>query len=745
MSTNSSITPELSQHPSYFADALHTEPSVSVTRELGSSGSFEPGLDLILSEMQEFSPLGFSNFEIPGYLGWGGLSGDSISFEPSRPPVRHRLSTPLREVQNTISVASIDNDETDMRNSHPGTSEKAPELPESSVMSDLSRATPFILRSPKSLRSSSASISPCSAEFETPFHDILFSREAHPTAVDIISAVTNGCLDTLPQFVDDEVAWEGISKNLFQELHPDGPICPDAELSISPATMVDHLIDIYFLRFHSSWPILHQTTFRRNEKPSLLVLSVLMIGASLYESNHSILVANRLHAALRSLLYNVSADLRQIRSWSLSLYQADILNIIFGFLSAQRADAIMAEVANGVLVTLIRRLGFFNQEFVASGEETAQIWIYGEEKRRLALAAVKIDSYISVVHNRPPTISYEELAISLPCTQSTWDAQRDASWKIRDQESILRSHSLVSQVVQDVVNNTGDIMPLLEEDYQLILCLIQGMIWRVIKTEALERRKQAGTTSLVTGRFPKGITKESPNSASRVYKILEVWKNHFAVISERKNTPTETSNRVSRVFNSLILWHLDIIRLEADLDLLQSLAGSIKMASEHSKDATSKLFKVKAWARDAQGRASVWHAIQIWSLWDKEISNDPSIVLELIAHIGLFQASVVLWAFLQAFHTCEVCSDASRTASSDNADALEITQVDDSSSLETWLKTGGPASFNGHPLCSCQLPNIMKDFQRLLQRLAPTSGVGNRLAALIRDLELKVEDKGTRA
>ncbi|OQE14115.1 hypothetical protein PENSTE_c038G03328 [Penicillium steckii] len=552
---------------------------------------------------------------------------------------------------------------------------------------------------------------------------------------DISVAILHGHFDQLPTLVD-EANWDSLETKLHTTLNKrKGDVQALGFDNVSNTSYFDFLIGIYFARFHYSWPLLHRASFQKHLKNPLLVLSVVMVGSFLDEDTQSASIFSTLHHLLKEYLYKSLNDLTRIRSWSMPIYQALTLTVIVGFLSGHRADAIEAELFHGSLITLLRRLGLFkcNLKEGPAVDDTHSS-IVQEEKTRLVITATKIDAYVSVVHNRPPNISYEEIAVFFPSPWCIWNATAEAYTKSWRDGFLSRHYQTISEVVFDIIHNESPIIPLSAQDHQLILCLIQPFIWRHVKTQKLRERFNCHSRMALGDHPFQGISPEdtSPN----IQRILNRVRRHFEVLRQPRLSAGERQlqENETTVFNSLVLWHIGAIRFETDLEMIHETAGNMNLAPSEYAQAWRQLH---SWACSPSGRESIWHAAQIWQLWNRHVvpgQREPDPLCEPISLIGLFQSAVVIWSYARVFPDSDAMCDLDTNA--ENQQFLDLAFVDENSQLlENWIKWGGVVYFNALPLCQSSLTGgLLLQFEGLLIRNMTPHGAGNRFLKILKHL-----------
>jgi hypothetical protein len=121
-------------------------------------------------------------------------------------------------------------------------------------------------------------------------------------------------------------------------------IMPDHPL-LSLAAL-QHYCDLFFLCFNTSYPLLHQATFDPSQVETLLLLSVLLLGATYGDkAGHRLAVC--IHDVLRAQIFQNVAFKAQPDLWML---QTILLVECFGKLRAGQTQHDMAHLFHGLLI-----------------------------------------------------------------------------------------------------------------------------------------------------------------------------------------------------------------------------------------------------------------------------------------------------------------------------------------------------------------------------------------------------------
>lgn len=145
----------------------------------------------------------------------------------------------------------------------------------------------------------------------------------------------------------DELARQGIL-DLIQRA---GPKTPDgseinADHPLLALPVLQEYCDLYFKRFNVSYPLLHQATFEPASVDPLLLISVLLLGAT-YDTKESHLVAVCIHDTLRAQIFGNPAFNTRPTLWVL---QTILLVECFGKSRAGQLQHDMSHLFHGLLI-----------------------------------------------------------------------------------------------------------------------------------------------------------------------------------------------------------------------------------------------------------------------------------------------------------------------------------------------------------------------------------------------------------
>lgn len=162
--------------------------------------------------------------------------------------------------------------------------------------------------------------------------------------------------------------------------------------------------DLYFSRFNTAYPLIHQATFEPSKVETLLLVSILLLGATYCEKDaHQLAVSGHTQGSLSILLY--SAHMTQVcihdvlrpqifahSSFSarpeLWVLQTTLLVECFGKSRAGQKQHDMSHLFHGLLINLIRRseCQTVRPETLEGGEgdleDDWKAWVEAEQKKR---------------------------------------------------------------------------------------------------------------------------------------------------------------------------------------------------------------------------------------------------------------------------------------------------------------------------------------------------------------------------
>ncbi|KAI1108748.1 fungal-specific transcription factor domain-containing protein [Nemania sp. NC0429] len=199
------------------------------------------------------------------------------------------------------------------------------------------------------------------------------------------------------------------------------------------ARYLESYLELYFTNFNTVYPLLHLPSFDTKTVEPLLLLSVLLLGAT-YSGKDSHQLAVCIHDVIRPSIFAHAGFSPRPHLWIL---QTVLLVECFGKSRAGQQQHDMSHLFHGLLINLIRRSDCQSIQPHGppdEGDDTEIIqqswkkWSEAEEKKRLSLLCFMWDTQHAVLFCQSLCMSSFELRITLPCSQEVWEAPDASSW-----------------------------------------------------------------------------------------------------------------------------------------------------------------------------------------------------------------------------------------------------------------------------------------------------------------------------
>lgn len=401
--------------------------------------------------------------------------------------------------------------------------------------------------------------------------------------------------------VIDDVAREGIIR-LVEQAHPKTPDGLEITRDHPFLTLssIQQFCDVYFLRFNTSYPLLHQATFDPAHVDPLLLIAVIQLGAT-YSSKDDHLLAVCIHNVMRSQIFGHTAFNTRPTLWML---QTILLVECFGKSRAGQLQHDMSHLFHGLLINLIRRSDCqsarcqkLNDDIDLDSKWRAEV--DAEERRRLALLCFMWDTQHAVLFSQSLCMNAAELKLSMPWDTATWDADTAEEWY--SISSARQPPPPYLSVLRAYINPDSETRPPQLNGLSRVLALhgLMSVAWD------LNRRDQ---TSLGLA-----ISKDIPWQ-TRISHSYDAWKTDFdtytkATLLALEPSPSErdTFQRFSTA--NIAIYHAAHIILNVDIIDLQIFAGATHILGRPvlKPDRERSRQKIKEWAK--QGSMPAAHAV----------------------------------------------------------------------------------------------------------------------------------------
>ena len=224
------------------------------------------------------------------------------------------------------------------------------------------------------------------------------------------------------------------------------PCLPDSTSSslqehpLLSQTAMQSYLDYYFSRFNVAYPILHAASFDPCTTEPLLLLSVILLGAT-YATKDAHQIAVCIHDVIRPSLFAHEGFSARPALWTL---QTILLVECFGKSRAGQKQHDMSHLFHGLLINLIRRSDCQSvrpsgpppasrsrtaEQHAHAVEKAWQRWAEAEQKKRLALYCFMWDTQHAVLFCQSLCMSAFELRLNFPCNQHVWEAEDARAWE----------------------------------------------------------------------------------------------------------------------------------------------------------------------------------------------------------------------------------------------------------------------------------------------------------------------------
>lgn len=222
----------------------------------------------------------------------------------------------------------------------------------------------------------------------------------------------------------------------------------DSELRDHPLLSLASLqtwLDLFFTQFNTTYPLIHMSTFKPPSAEPLLLLSMILLGAT-YSDKPAHQIAVCIHDVIRPSIFSHAGFSPSPELWAL---QTILLVECFGKSRAGQKQHDMSHLFHGLLINLIRRSDCQSISKMPSppsaDDDTAALavawgkWAVAEQKKRLALLCFMWDTQHAVLFCQSLCMSAFELRCTMPCDQNVWEAPDAVRWAASWRETSFSS------------------------------------------------------------------------------------------------------------------------------------------------------------------------------------------------------------------------------------------------------------------------------------------------------------------
>lgn len=479
-------------------------------------------------------------------------------------------------------------------------------------------------------------------------------------------------------------------------------------------------------------------TFEVDNAPIILLASMVML-ASWLEGGPE-------HQKLAPVVYDEVNRIRMDLNPPLYLLQAALFYVVYATCSLT-AEGMIARALNltGLLISTCRYLGIFNGQYTCHemGDKACDCpfaaWRIQEQLNTLAFSILRIDTYLSVLLDHPPSVRYQEMCIPLPKSRKLWAAaNEDERRKLQWNEPAGREKALFSFFMRDALDpNRMSKLPycLTDIDYHLSICATQTSIWEIA------RAVHSSTSDELA---------EEPDHSRRVnlaHPCLTLWrdkKKQDCEVHDLYFSGGQLGNEHVLTPLTFTLAHISNLELYAPLNVLR-ISGYYYKSRPGSAIPTRKpRAHIRQWTTSGCPRSALWNAAQICRIYSIESlradfsapnsSSSPSsrtrahLKLNPLLIPGVLMSAIVACSYARYTQTCETCTatthhhpsspTSTSTATLAAAEAVDLFRAaDDDPALEAWKQRGAGVPYWGGgrsekiPVCKCRLSDIAAWFR----------------------------------
>ncbi|ODV88918.1 hypothetical protein CANCADRAFT_3561 [Tortispora caseinolytica NRRL Y-17796] len=206
-------------------------------------------------------------------------------------------------------------------------------------------------------------------------------------------------------------------------------------------SIVNQFLALYFQNFHPILPVIHRPTFSAQETPTILLGTMLSIGASYSRLEGAVQFAEALsELCKRTIIWLAHYDTAYLRS--AYVIASMCLQSVFALGSGNPRLYERAESDRSFLVSNARRMGLFSvsksDPWQWSGPQTLNnpaelervwnLWKEEEMHTRLAWGVFETDGFISIPSSHRGAVTLNDLGVFLPCAEELWEAETPQEW-----------------------------------------------------------------------------------------------------------------------------------------------------------------------------------------------------------------------------------------------------------------------------------------------------------------------------
>jgi hypothetical protein len=456
--------------------------------------------------------------------------------------------------------------------------------------------------------------------------------------------------------------------------------------------VLNHFVALYMKYFQPLWPLFPGRHLPYDAIPPVLYLVLTSVGA-MYAPG-AMAYGSMMHERLRVAFFTAQFQFQNVGQsfeWLCqSLLTTQVASLYFG----HRQAFSFAQQLGSIIVSFARKGNLFNDSFerykAAKNSESTSFtskqdfssWIRSETRKRLAFGILRVDIFVSVLLNTPPLISYEEMNLGLPCSESIWlrNGSNEDQMPIINRNCVEEQNMWFSDLMR-IALDRGEILPRLSPaGYELVLLTLQSQIWRFSHDHELLGRitgyedSNLSTSANFTDEDVVGYRASNPwshatvraastsnvdhldcfgrkmhdlrSDRDRAIEALRKWKDSFSTWL----APAQLEAHRGVILSSRVLYHLSFVRLNTDIELLHLVADAEEDDTANIREGFIGAFY--RWSKSRKAETALRHCCAIWSLiWEETRRVEKERArFNILTFISVHLASIVIWAYAGTHH-----------------------------------------------------------------------------------------------
>ncbi|KAK7428856.1 hypothetical protein QQZ08_004626 [Neonectria magnoliae] len=308
------------------------------------------------------------------------------------------------------------------------------------------------------------------------------------------------------------------------------------------------------------------------------------------------------------------------------------------------------------MLAVFRDAGLFEEQYdLAQDDPQGAIpssWLRREKLKRLAFFSFRLDIYFYFLRGHNPTLRYDELSLTTPCSEKLWDAQTAEEWhQVKRIESQKRTPMRFMNLVDIALDREGraGLPSLLEDEYFHGLCAMQIWLWRDInRSRSLKELPRTFQASGICSR--PAISRAIDFWAMQ----LTIWRDCLrsralgSLLSSQKHREMTESS-------AILLYHLSQMSLRADLKVIKDVSLGQRHPQYSGNFKRQLESTISEWAKSPDARQAMWHSAQVLKLLQRTArqsetgeATHSSSHIGFIVSIALYEAGLVAWAYARS-------------------------------------------------------------------------------------------------